>query len=450
MATLVNDGVVAYFIVVAAAVTIVTTSALLVSRCFIRHPAIRHCILLVALLAALTSPLIACLFMAADAPLLQIPLWSSHAELSNAATTVPSRPASESEQEFVSEGSTPTQESSIAEVPKANPNVEPVAGPQGFRVNIALIIPWAWAIGALCMALQFLLRLHCVRRLRQSCRPSTGPLLHKSLQEVGQRLGIKHLPELAISGELRVPVVIGLLDPVVVFPESSLATTDRTVLRDVLVHELAHVIRRDHLVLFLEAVSRVTLWAIPPVHSLIRSLAIAREEVCDNYVRRDRDAVNYCETLLRLGELVHGTTPNGPTVGFISRRGSLEDRVSRLLDERRSRMTRPSRLAVSVVIAGFMVGNATLCRTTIVASPNPSDSAKQASERKTNVAVEDILAAWRERETTAQTVRLMWTERRVAVRRPEEDPFGSAPEDANWKQFGHQYQQELTLAGSVR
>ena len=74
-------------------------------------------------------------------------------------------------------------------------------------------------------------------------------------------------------------------------------------MRDVLVHEVAHVRRRDHLIVLLQELARALYWPIVPVHGLIRELGQAREELCDNHVLRGRDALSYGETLLHLAEL---------------------------------------------------------------------------------------------------------------------------------------------------
>ena len=83
----------------------------------------------------------------------------------------------------------------------------------------------------------------------------------------------------------------------IVLPSGLSTTLGQAELRDVLVHECAHIVRRDQIVIVLQAVAYVAYWPIWPVHWLNRLLANAREEVCDNYVLARQQPVTYGETL---------------------------------------------------------------------------------------------------------------------------------------------------------
>ena len=76
-----------------------------------------------------------------------------------------------------------------------------------------------------------------------------------------------------------------------------------------LLHEMAHVSRRDPWIVFLQELARALYWPIVPVHALIRELGRAREELCDNHVLQGRDALSYGETLLHLAELSQKARP---------------------------------------------------------------------------------------------------------------------------------------------
>ena len=82
-----------------------------------------------------------------------------------------------------------------------------------------------------------------------------------------------------------------------------------------------------------------------PVHGLIRELGRAREELCDNHVLQDRDAVSYGETLLHMAELSMRARPLRAAVGILHWRGELERRIAGFLDQRRSMRTRSQPLA---------------------------------------------------------------------------------------------------------
>lgn len=160
----------------------------------------------------------------------------------------------------------------------------------------------------------------------------------------------------------------GLFRPVIVLPAELPSAISRPQLRDVLMHEIAHIERLDNLIVLLQAIAKTVFWPIVFVHLLSRQLARAREDICDNHVLACRDAVSYGETLLRLGQLACGVAMPIGTVGILQWRGKLEERIFGLIHEGRSKMTRMHPLMAVGVLILFLSASALLCATTIVAA----------------------------------------------------------------------------------
>ena len=129
----------------------------------------------------------------------------------------------------------------------------------------------------------------------------------------------------------------------------------RDELRDVLVHECAHVVRRDTLVGLIQRAADVLFWPYPLVRWMNRQLARAREEVCDNYVLGQSDGARYAQTLFDLSERIDTLSPGLAHVGLFQYRWSLEQRVAGLLDARRTVMTRIRPLSM-IVLAALFIG----------------------------------------------------------------------------------------------
>src|SRR5262249_24460566 len=174
--------------------------------------------------------------------------------------------------------------------------------------------------------------------------------------DVGRLLDVGRLPRIVVSVRAVTPFAVGFSRPVVVLPERLVEEVSRDEMRDVLTHEMAHILRRDHLVVLLQALARALYWPIATLHGLIRELGQAREELCDNHVLRCRDAISYGETLLHLAELSFQARPLGATVGILHWKGALERRIAGLLDQRRSTMTGSSRWVACVVALAFIGG----------------------------------------------------------------------------------------------
>jgi len=121
----------------------------------------------------------------------------------------------------------------------------------------------------------------------------------------------------------------------------------------VLVHEFAHAVRRDPLVGFVQRLAAIVYWPYPPVHFLNRRLAVAREEVCDNYVLREGDAPSYAETLLAISQRFFSKPARPAALGLFHPYRRLERRVAELLDPRRNVMVRTHRVASAILAAMF-------------------------------------------------------------------------------------------------
>jgi len=199
-----------------------------------------------------------------------------------------------------------------------------------------------WCAGAGFLLFRLIYGLGVAGALRRSLRPIEIDGVEEVLRAVREALGTPSLPGVMSSPIVSSPISLGILKPVVVVPEDLLETMRPDELRDVLVHECAHVAQRDHIVGLLQRVAAMLFWLHPLLHKLNRELARAREEVCDDYVLRQGEPTRYARTLLALAErpMVLQRVPHG--VGLLHSHWKLGDRIAGLLDSRRRPMTRLS------------------------------------------------------------------------------------------------------------
>ncbi len=256
-----GDQILACMLVVVLAVTLLSTVALVLSRGLKSRAALRHCVLLSALIGDLATPMLAALWFAAGFSMVSLgwlpsPRTEGHtdtpvvvessqvvARVSDSSEPPPAAQAAMSTDGRVSAQPEPgVRTSPVADQPPTLPtSSEPrVLKPSSLnpRVEIAISVVLVWVAGTLLLMLRVVRSYWGVRRIQRAVRPATDGRLPELLGEVCERLGIVRRPTIVVSTRVLTPVVAGWIRPLVILPEASLGSITREQLRDVLMHEL--------------------------------------------------------------------------------------------------------------------------------------------------------------------------------------------------------------------
>jgi beta-lactamase regulating signal transducer with metallopeptidase domain len=143
-------------------------------------------------------------------------------------------------------------------------------------------------------------------RLRRDVRPLDDQNLLRALGQQAARLGLKQIPVVALCRQVRVPVVVGVLKPLVLLPPAMLIGLDVPQLSAILAHELAHIRRHDLIVNLLQRVVESILFFHPAMWWISRQVRIEREKCCDDLASGDVGNLRYASALLQMAELCIG------------------------------------------------------------------------------------------------------------------------------------------------
>jgi beta-lactamase regulating signal transducer with metallopeptidase domain len=374
---------------VLAQVTVVVLLAALLAWPARRRPAARHAVWLSALGGVLLSPLLALV-----APRIEIAVLPAERPSAAVAETParprrpspPPRPDRADAPPIAVAATPPAATTPATPLPAEQPMPDgETAGPAPaaaatdvWRTGVGLALV-AWLLGTLALLARLLHGLRVVTRLRHSARPLDPAALGPVAADVCAALG-GVLPPVAEAAAVAVPIAAGVLHPVVLLPAGLADSLRPDQLRDVLIHEGAHLRRRDPLVGLLQRLAAALVWPHPLVHWLNRRLDRAREEVCDNHVLRHGSATAYARTLLGLAErLTAGRAL--PALALIDPHGRLEERIAGLLAPGRDRMTRVNRrvglgAAGVLLAAGFVVAGVRLAAAPVPKADGPPDPSK--------------------------------------------------------------------------
>ncbi|HXB69431.1 MAG TPA: M56 family metallopeptidase [Candidatus Acidoferrales bacterium] len=186
---------------------------------------------------------------------------------------------------------------------------------------------------------------------------SAAPALYAAptVEDLRQALGIRRPVRVVESPAAPVPMMWGILRPVVVLPAGA-ADWQPERLRTVLLHELVHVGRYDLLAQVIGQAACCLYWFQPFAWMAARQLRKEREGACDDAVlNRGLAAPEYAQHLLDLVRGLAGKRGVWGDAPAMAEGSDLESRVRGLLDRTRNRKPLSRRAAVAVAAAGCAV-----------------------------------------------------------------------------------------------
>jgi beta-lactamase regulating signal transducer with metallopeptidase domain len=224
------------------------------------------------------------------------------------------------------------------------------------RSQITMPASWALYIFAawLVMAAAGLLRVGVgfwhLHRLRKNCVPvdfaALDPMLRKTLEEFDSPRAVT----LCTSEQLRVPTAIGFTKPLVVIPSWTMQDLSTAELNAILLHELAHLRRRDDWTNLVQKILGALLFFHPAVWWIEKKLALEREMACDDLVlAQTANPRAYAECLVALAEKSFLRRGLALAQAAVDRLRNVSLRVSQILDAKRPSATRVWRPAPVLV-----------------------------------------------------------------------------------------------------
>jgi beta-lactamase regulating signal transducer with metallopeptidase domain len=176
--------------------------------------------------------------------------------------------------------------------------------------------------------------------------------------------GIRRSTRLLISTDVSMPVAVGFRHPAVVLPEALVAGLTPPELDHVLLHELAHIARRDDWTNLLARIASAVLALHPIVAWVLRQIDRERELACDDWVVAATGAARpYAASLARLFELCTSRRRALLASGIADGGSQLGHRIAMLLRRGREFSPRASAVRVSACAAVMLILVAAASRT---------------------------------------------------------------------------------------
>ena len=258
------------------------------------------------------------------------------------------------------------------------------------RAVVAIVL--AWAAIVIVLLVRLVISMAHLQRLRRDALP-ISPEIRAQLSRWSRMSGGGNV-RLCLSDETAVPIAVGLFDSMVLIPRRLLDDLEPEDIDRIVLHEIAHLRRRDGLAYAVQQLTRALYFFNPAIAWLSSTLDIEREVACDDWVlERNSEAAPYASCLVRL------TTPWPhkalPAPGAFVTRHSMSIRIERILQharEARRLHAAPAPVAAALVVAGIIaaVGLSfapSLAYTVTATAPKPSAVVKSVPKPSVKVAV---------------------------------------------------------------
>jgi uncharacterized protein (TIGR02246 family) len=218
----------------------------------------------------------------------------------------------------------------------------------------ALVI--VWASGAVILACCFLSAGLRLSRLARQSSSAAEPSIDRVALEAAEHLGVSTARvHLRWTDRELTPMTWGLRRPLLILPLAC-KTWDEERLRQVLVHEIGHILRWDVLTQALSSAACALYWFNPLVWMAARQMLVERERACDDLVLESgAKPSSYAHGLLDIARSLGARWTAAHVSPAMARRSQISGRLLAVLDPARSRQGLGRRVALLAASAGAVL-----------------------------------------------------------------------------------------------
>jgi Zn-dependent protease with chaperone function len=192
------------------------------------------------------------------------------------------------------------------------------------------------------------------QELKNSGLRKIRPELRVFVARISARLGIRQKVAVWLSDIVETPMTLGFLKPVILIPIATINHLTTQQVEAVLLHELAHIRRKDYLLNLLVSVSGIFFFFNPFSRLLIHEIKKHREHSCDDLVMQfGYESAVYASALLSLERTRH--EHHRLVMAAIGRSNQLLlERIKRLTGQHDNGVSLQARLLGSLLITLFV------------------------------------------------------------------------------------------------
>jgi beta-lactamase regulating signal transducer with metallopeptidase domain len=224
------------------------------------------------------------------------------------------------EESITKERSGPTGQESI--------NLTHVKTRAFFQRNFYAICSF-WLIGIVFLIIRFvggLLYMKKIRRFQVVLLPEEWTL---KIEEIATKLSIRRRVTAFFSPLAKIPMTLGVLKPVILFPVSVFTGLSAREIEAIIAHELAHILRNDYIFNIIQSVVEIIFFFHPAIWIIAAKIRKERENSCDNIaIQITGDKIALVKALASVQ--IHYWEEQQLAMAFAGKKNSVLQRIKRL------------------------------------------------------------------------------------------------------------------------
>lgn len=224
-----------------------------------------------------------------------------------------------------------------------------------FDQHLPLIVGM-WLLGVAIFLLRMLSSVSYVYYLKGRMNFPADEYWLDLLEDMIKKIGLDKAVTLVESALVRTPQVVGYLKPVILFPLGMINKLPAAEVEAILAHELAHIMRHDHLLNVLQSLVETLFYYHPGVWWISAQIRTERESASDERaIEVTGDALTYAQALVTVQEM--GFLPMSPALAFAGQQKSqFMLRLQRILNIKSPTTNTMEKMLTVVLIAGTLTG----------------------------------------------------------------------------------------------
>ena len=226
---------------------------------------------------------------------------------------------------------------------------------EGYFDQHASLVVAIWFIILSAHSIRLLANIGYTQRIKHFKTHAPSPYWQDKLLELAERIQIKKQVALLESEIVKIPMMAGFLKPVILFPFSLMSQLPAEQVEAVLLHELAHIKRKDYLVNLLQSFAEIFFFFNPGVLWISSLIRDERENCCDDIALKEtKNKKEFIHALVSFQE--YNMDSSKYSLAFPGRKNHLLNRVKRIITNNNKTLDNMEKisLATGIVVIGLI------------------------------------------------------------------------------------------------